>query len=122
MRARSCSTRPSPATARRSPTTSRSRGRTSRCRCASLRYLDPYREDLDKGDANNFVIISNGPYKLEGDWTEGTGGTFVRNDNWDEAPTRSARRCPDKWDFREGDEDEAIYEQMFADSGDASTA
>ena len=34
-RARTCSTRPSPATARRSPTTSRSRGRTSRCRSRS---------------------------------------------------------------------------------------
>jgi peptide/nickel transport system substrate-binding protein len=86
---------------------------------AQLRYLDPYRQDLDKGDANNFVIISNGPYKLDGAWTEGTGATFVRNDNWDESTDPIRKALPDKWDFREGDEDEAIYEQMFADSGDA---
>ncbi|WP_205473448.1 ABC transporter substrate-binding protein [Nocardioides sp. SYSU D00038] len=86
---------------------------------ASLRFLDPYRQDLDKGDANNFVIISNGPYKLDGEWTEGTGGTFVRNENWDESTDPIRKALPDQWEFREGDEDEAIYDQMFADSGDA---
>ncbi len=86
---------------------------------ASLRFMDPYREDLDKGEANNFVVISNGPYKLEGEWTEGTGGTFVRNENWDESTDPIRKALPDTWEFREGDEDEALYEQLFADSGDA---
>jgi peptide/nickel transport system substrate-binding protein len=86
---------------------------------ASLRYLDPYRADVDKGDSNNFVIFSNGPYKLDGEWTEGTGGTFVRNENWDESTDPIRKALPDSWEFREGDEDEAIYEQLFADSGDA---
>jgi peptide/nickel transport system substrate-binding protein len=86
---------------------------------ASLRYLDPYRKDLDKGDANNFEIISNGPYKLDGDWSEGTGATFVRNENWDESTDTIRKALPDTWEFKEGDEDEAIYEQMFADTGDA---
>lgn len=89
---------------------------------ASLRYMDPYRKDLDKGDANNFTIISNGPYKLDGSWTEGTGGTLVRNENWDESTDPIRKALPDKWDFREGDEDEAIYEQLLADSGDAQYA
>jgi peptide/nickel transport system substrate-binding protein len=86
---------------------------------AQLRYLDPYRQDLDKGDSSNFTIISDGPYKLDGNWTEGTGGTFVRNENWDESTDPIRKALPDKWEFREGDEDEAIYEQLFADSGDA---
>jgi peptide/nickel transport system substrate-binding protein len=86
---------------------------------AQLRYLDPYRADQDKGDASNFEIFSNGPYKLQGKWTEGTGGTFVRNENWDPATDTIRKALPDQWDFREGDEDEAIYEQLFADSGDA---
>jgi peptide/nickel transport system substrate-binding protein len=86
---------------------------------AQLRYLDPYRQDQDKGDASNFAIFSNGPYKLQGKWTEGTGGTFVRNENWDPATDTIRKALPDEWDFREGDEDEAIYEQLFADSGDA---
>jgi peptide/nickel transport system substrate-binding protein len=86
---------------------------------ASLRYLDPYRQDLDKGEANNFVVISNGPYKLEGKWTEGTGGTFVRNENWDESTDPIRKALPEKWEFREGDTEEVIYEQMLSDSGDA---
>jgi peptide/nickel transport system substrate-binding protein len=86
---------------------------------ASLRYMDPYRKDLDKGDANNFTIISNGPYKLDGTWTEGTGAKFVRNENWSADTDTIRKALPDEWDFREGDEDEAIYEQLFADSGDA---
>ena len=61
---------------------------------AQLRYLDPYRQDLDKGEANNFVIISNGPYKLDGQWTEGTGGTFVRNDQWDESTDTDPQGAP----------------------------
>jgi peptide/nickel transport system substrate-binding protein len=89
---------------------------------ASLRYLDPYRQDLDKGDANNFAIISNGPYKLDGDWTEGTGGKLVRNENWDASTDTIRKALPDSWDFREGDDDEVIYEQLFADSGDAQRA
>jgi peptide/nickel transport system substrate-binding protein len=89
---------------------------------ASLRYLDPYRKDLDKGDANNFAIISNGPYKLQGSWTEGTGATFVRNENWDPATDPIRKALPDQWKFIEGDSDEAIYDQFFADSGDAQYA
>lgn len=89
---------------------------------AQLRYLDPYREDLDKGDANNFTIISNGPYKLDGAWKEGTGGKFVRNENWDASTDPIRKAYPDTWDFREGDTDEAIYEQLLNDSGDAQYA
>ncbi len=89
---------------------------------AQLRYMDPYREDLDKGDANNFAIISNGPYKLDGAWKEGTGGKFVRNENWDASSDPIRKAFPDTWDFREGDTDEAIYEQLLADSGDAQYA
>lgn len=86
---------------------------------ASLRYLDPYRQDIDKGDANNYVIMSNGPYKLEGKWTEGTGGKFVRNENWDEKTDPIRKALPNTWTFREGDTEEVIYEQFFAKSGDA---
>jgi peptide/nickel transport system substrate-binding protein len=86
---------------------------------ASLRYLDPYRQDLDKGEANNFTIISNGPYKLESKWVEGTGATFVRNENWDAETDPIRKALPDSWEFREGDPEETIYEQMFADTGDA---
>ena len=45
--------------------------------------IDPYRADKDKGDKSNYSIFSNGPYKLDGTWNKGTGGTFVRNDKYD---------------------------------------
>ncbi|RNL64127.1 ABC transporter substrate-binding protein [Nocardioides marmoriginsengisoli] len=87
---------------------------------ASLRYLDPYRADLDKGDASNFQIISNGPYKLDGKWTEGTGGKFVRNTNWDAKTDTIRKALPDTWQFKEGDTEETIYEQFLAKTGDAN--
>lgn len=86
---------------------------------ASLRFLDPYREDIDKGEANNYVIFSNGPYKLDGKWTEGTGGKFIRNENWDASTDTIRKALPDTWEFREGDTEETIYEQFLAKSGDA---
>ena len=54
--------------------------------------------------------------------THAFGGTFVRNENWDESTDPFRKALPDSWEFREGDEDEAIYEQLFADSGDAQYA
>ena len=44
-----------------------------------------FREDKDQGDKSNYQIFSNGPYKLEGTWSPNSGGTFVRNDQWDPA-------------------------------------
>ena len=36
-------------------------------------------------------VLSSGPYRLEKPWVVGAGGTFVRNEHWDPAPTRFAR-------------------------------
>ena len=51
---------------------------------ASLRAFDPYRADQDKGDKSDLAVFSNGPYMLDGEWNEDSGGTFVRNPEWDE--------------------------------------
>ena len=87
---------------------------------ASLRSFDPYRKDLDQGEKNNYVIISNGPYKLDGKWNPTQGGTFVRNTEYtassDETGTRKA--LPDKIVFTQGVTDETIYDRLIADSGD----
>src|ERR1035437_6392139 len=42
----------------------------------------PYKADQDKGDKSNFTVFSSGPYQLQGSWTQGQGGTFVRNPSW----------------------------------------
>jgi peptide/nickel transport system substrate-binding protein len=85
---------------------------------ASLRFADPYRKDKDKGNGSNYQIFSNGPYKLEGTWNSGKGGTWVRNDQWDASTDEVRTPNPDKIVFSEGDEDEVVYERLFADSGD----
>jgi peptide/nickel transport system substrate-binding protein len=85
---------------------------------ASLAFAAPFREDLDKGNGSNYQIFSNGPYKIEGEWKSGQGATFVRNPEWDEKTDDVRKALPDKIVFSEGNEDEAVYERLFADSGD----
>jgi len=91
---------------------------------ASLRSFDPYRKDKDEGDKNNYVIFSNGPYKLDGKWTATQGGTFVRNDEYnpktDETGTRDA--LPDKIVYTEGTPDETVYDRLIADTGNDQMA
>ena len=72
---------------------------------------------------SNYQIFSNGPYKLEGEWNKNSGGTLVRNDNYDEATdsTEIRKALPDKIVFKIGDTPEVIYDQLFADSGEAQT-
>lgn len=86
---------------------------------ASLRFAAPYRADQDKGDQSNYAIFSDGPYKLEGTWKKGVGGTFVRNTNWDpKTDSDKVRRAlPDKIVFVEGLTNEIISQRLIADSG-----
>jgi peptide/nickel transport system substrate-binding protein len=85
---------------------------------ASLRSFDPYREDQDKGDASNFSVFSNGPYMLKGTWKSGSGGTYVRNPNYDAATDGQRKALPDEIVFQEGLTEEIIYQRLIADNGD----
>jgi peptide/nickel transport system substrate-binding protein len=91
---------------------------------ASLRSFDPYRKDKDQGDKNNYVIFSNGPYKLDGKWTATQGGTFVRNDEYNPDTDKSGTRdaLPDKIIYSEGTPDETVYDRLIADSGNDQMA
>lgn len=89
---------------------------------ASLRVFDPYRADQDKGDKSNYAIFSNGPYKLQGTWQKGTGGTFVRNDQYDPATDGVRKALPDKIVFTEGLTDEVIAQRLISDTGDDKNA
>lgn len=90
---------------------------------AALKMFDPYRETEDDGDKSNFKIFSNGPYKLDGEWDKQSGGTLVRNDQYDPATdeTDSRAALPDKIEFQIGETPEIIYDQLFADQGDAQS-
>jgi peptide/nickel transport system substrate-binding protein len=89
---------------------------------ASLLSFAPYREDKDQGDKSNFAVFSSGPYKLEGKWRTGKGGTFVRNEEWDASTDEVRKALPDKFVFTEGVEPEIINDRLVADSGDDQTA
>jgi peptide/nickel transport system substrate-binding protein len=85
---------------------------------AALRSFDPVRADLDKGDKSKFDAFSNGPYMLEGPWNEDTGGTFVRNPEWDGSEDTNREANPDKVVFEIGIETEVIIDRLIADEGD----
>lgn len=89
---------------------------------ASLRAFDPYRQDKDKGDKSNYQIFSNGPYKLQGTWKKGKGGTFVRNDKYDAKTDGVRKALPDKIVFEEGLDTEVINQRLVADSGKDKSA
>lgn len=89
---------------------------------ASLRYGDPYRADQDKGDKSNFSVFSNGPYKLEGTWQEGKGGTFVKNPEWDAKTDTVRKQNVDKVVFTEGLDDATINDRLMADRGNDARA
>ena len=86
---------------------------------ASLLAFGPYRADKDQGERSTYQMFSNGPYKLEGRWDAGVGGTFVRNPEYDPASDESGTRQanPDKIVYTQGLENEVIYERLIADVG-----
>lgn len=77
----------------------------------------PYRKDQDKGDKSNFSIFSTGPYKLQGTWAKGKGGTFVRNPNWDPKTDTVRKALPDQIVFTEGLTNEVIAQRLISDQG-----
>ncbi|MFT4262544.1 MAG: ABC transporter substrate-binding protein [Nocardioides sp.] len=91
---------------------------------ASLNFADPYKKDQDQGDKSNFSIFSNGPYKLDGTWDENTGGTLVRNTEYDASsdPTDARGALPDTIKFSIGTEPEAIIDEIANGASEGETA
>ena len=89
---------------------------------AALRAFDPYRADLDQGDQSDLAAFSSGPYMLEGEWNEDTGGTFVRNPNWDGDEDKTREANPEKFVFQIGIEPEVIIDRLIANEGDDQNA
>jgi peptide/nickel transport system substrate-binding protein len=89
---------------------------------ASLRAFDPYRQDQDKGDKSDLAVFSNGPYMLDGEWNEDTGGTYVRNPEWDGEEDTNREANPDSFVFQVGIETEVIIDRLIANEGDDANA
>jgi len=92
---------------------------------ASLHMMDPYKQSEDDGDKSNFKVFSSGPYMLDGEWNKQTGGTFVRNPEYDAAtddPENIRRALPDTIEFKIGETIEVQYDQFLADSPEGQNA
>jgi peptide/nickel transport system substrate-binding protein len=77
----------------------------------------PFKASQDLGDKSNFAVFSDGPYKLDGVWATGKGGTFIRNTNWDAKTDTIRKPLPDKIVFTEGLTDEVIAQRLISDQG-----
>lgn len=87
---------------------------------AALHMMDPYKKSQDKGDKSSWTVFSNGPYELQGGtWAKDSGGTFVRNPNYDPKTdsTDIRKALPDKIVFKVGQTSEQITDELVADSG-----
>jgi peptide/nickel transport system substrate-binding protein len=75
----------------------------------------PVKKSEDRRDAGGYDVFSAGPYMLQGTWSAGKGGTFVRNPAWsqDSDPVRKAH--PDVIRFQEGLDTQAVAQQVMAD-------
>ncbi len=82
----------------------------------------PVKEAEDRGEDGVYDIFSVGPYMLDGEWAPGQGGTFVRNPHWSRVadPVRSA--YPDRIDYQEGLETQAVAQQVMADGETGRTS
>jgi peptide/nickel transport system substrate-binding protein len=83
----------------------------------SMAAFAAFRADQDKGDKSNFQVFSDGPYMLQGTWTQNKGGTFVRNPNWDGKSDPLRKALPDSVVFTEGLTDEVIAQRLISDQG-----
>ncbi|MDQ1751287.1 MAG: peptide/nickel transport system substrate-binding protein, partial [Pseudonocardiales bacterium] len=83
----------------------------------TLPAFAPYKQSQDQGDKSNFVIFSDGPYKLQGTWAKGGTNNFVRNDQYDASTDPVRKALPDKIVFTEGLTDEVIAQRLIADNG-----
>lgn len=85
----------------------------------ALAAFAPFKASQDKAAASNYAVFSDGPYMLQGKWTEAKGGTFVRNPQYDpktDDPT-IRQALPDKYVFVEGLTTETIFDRLLADTG-----
>lgn len=67
-------------------------------------------------------VFSSGPYRLDGTWQPGKGGTFVRNEHWD-ADTDPVRKAyPDQIVVTTGLDEETVIERLLNQQGSDAQA
>ncbi len=88
---------------------------------AALHAFAPFKESEDQGDKDNLEVFSNGPYMLEGEWNEDSGGTFVRNPEWSGDEDKNREANFETLTFEQGVEPEVQADRLIADTEDTNT-
>ncbi|MEW1953832.1 ABC transporter substrate-binding protein [Terrabacter sp. NPDC080008] len=63
----------------------------------ALPEFAPHKASADpkNDDKASYAVLSSGPYRLQGAWKVGQGGTFVRNEHWDRRTDPIRQAYPD---------------------------
>jgi peptide/nickel transport system substrate-binding protein len=75
----------------------------------------PVKKSADRGAEGTYDVFSAGPYTLKGAWTPGSGGTWVRNPNWNRSSDPVRRAHPDQIQYQEGLDTQTVAQQLMAD-------
>ena len=91
---------------------------------AMLMTTDPYKQSFDKGPKSQWLILSNGPYEIQGSntWDKNTGATLVRNPNFTASTMDPSlgSALPDQIDYQINNSPDAsntITDRLIADAG-----
>lgn len=82
----------------------------------------PVKKSADRGAEGVYEVFSAGPYMLEAPWVPGSGGTFVRNPHWARSADPVRRAHPDRIDYQEGMDIQAITQQVMSDTDSGRTS
>ena len=69
-----------------------------------------------------YAVASTGPYKLEGAWQPGHGGTFVRNANWDPSTDPIRQALPDRIRVESGLGQTEVIQRLLNEEGEDTHA
>jgi peptide/nickel transport system substrate-binding protein len=70
----------------------------------------------------SLAVFSTGPYKLDGVWEPGKGGTFVRNEHWDPDTDPVRQAHPDKIVVTTGLSEATVIERLLNQQGSDAQA
>lgn len=75
-----------------------------------------------KTDKASYAVMSSGPYRLQGAWVAGQGGTFVRNEHWDRSTDPIRQAYPDTIQVTSGLGDATVIQRLLNQQDDDAYA
>ena len=78
----------------------------------------PVKHTKDAKEDGTYAVFSSGPYLLQGAWEPSSGGTFVRNPEWDKGSDPIRRAEPDSIRYVEGTESQTAAQRVIDDEGE----